>query len=144
MRIGLRAKNWGGAVMRQILSLDLAMTKGDGWLAEALKHLDENEEDGEHLRMINTLQAIMRSDLLTDRQRAALKMRYYDGMSGDEIAQKMGINASTVSKHLKKARMTIQAIMCLSFPRLRNAEAAQNSGKKSEFTFLGLTTGGKI
>lgn len=44
---------------------------------------------------------------LTPRQRQMLRMRFQDGMNGAEIARALGINKSSVSRCLQRARKTL-------------------------------------
>lgn len=44
---------------------------------------------------------------LTDRQRDCLILKYYNKLSCTQIAEKLGISPSTVSRHIKKAEQEI-------------------------------------
>lgn len=134
------------------LSLDRQETSNYLMYA-ADEYRDNGEKDGEYLHMKNTLRAILSSDILTDRQRDTLILRYVDGLTLDEIAIKMGITSPTVCKHIQKARRAVDTIMKLAYPRLKDADiesekwkrprAARSLGKKDQFTFLGMATGAR-
>lgn len=94
------------------------------WLEfAALKYRDKNMADPEYQRMILSVKNIVASELLTDRQRDCLLLRYGEGMTGRQIAAAMGVTAPTVSRHLKKARRQVRNVMALSFPRLQGRAA---------------------
>jgi RNA polymerase sigma factor (sigma-70 family) len=95
--------------MKAILSLDLF---GDRLPAE-----DARDDGGEHRRMLLTLKNAAMGEL-TDRQMVCLRMRYQEGKKVAEIAQELGIQPSTASKHLKKARARLKKVMRYSFPKL--------------------------
>jgi len=48
---------------------------------------------------------------LTERQREALELRYYNNMSVSEIAERLGINKSSVSRRLKRARSKLERVL---------------------------------
>ena len=96
---------------RTVLSLDLfgdrleVPNRGDG------------EADMEYRRMLRTLHAAMDGEL-TDRQRACIHMRYFEGMRVNDVAAALGLTPGTVSKHIKKGRERLGRVMRYSFARL--------------------------
>lgn len=94
---------------RPILSLDLfgdRLCPGGG-----------RDDGGEHRKMLRVLGRAARGEL-TPRQLECLRLRYGEGRGVGEIAERMGIAPSTVSKHLKKARARLKKIMRYYFSRL--------------------------
>ena len=57
---------------------------------------------------------------LTERQRECLTLYYFEGCSMKQAADRLGIGEPTVSKHLKKARARLKAVLrySLASPRL--------------------------
>lgn len=47
------------------------------------------------------------NSVLTARQRDCLVLRFFEGMSVTQIALHYGVNPSTVSRHIKKAKIKI-------------------------------------
>lgn len=45
---------------------------------------------------------------LSDRQRQCLILNYFDGLSVSQIAKRLSLSPSTVSRHIKKAKLIIQ------------------------------------
>ena len=84
----------------------------------ALQYRDNGAPDLERKRMVAVLKNIVRFEL-TDRQRDCVELVYFGGMKMAAAADELGITVPTLSKHLKKARLRIQKIMLLSFPRLQ-------------------------
>lgn len=126
----------------RVLSLDRSLE------FNAINYADDGTEDSEYQRMRATVINIINSDVLTDRQRDAVRLRFVDGMSNNDVAAVLGVSAGTATRHVNKAMARIRAIMLLSFPRLRSEYTQPNSskparvpGKKPQFTFLGMTTG---
>lgn len=52
---------------------------------------------------------------LTERQRTAVKLCFFDGLSVTEAAERMGVNKSTVSRHLSAAKQRIEQSLRYSF-----------------------------
>lgn len=65
---------------------------------------DSNDELHELLR-----QAI--SDDLTERQKQVVLMYYFDGYTMPRISQKLGLNVSTVHRHIKAAKKKLKRCM---------------------------------
>jgi len=60
-------------------------------------------------RMKNFLSLALSTEL-TGRQRQCLMMYYVDGLKMYEIAEKLGISSSTVSRHLKSAHFKLRDV----------------------------------
>ena len=78
-------------------------------MIEYNKHF-ENTNFKEYKRLLNILSKAIIGEL-TDRQRECITMRYYQKLSVTEIAIKLNIGKSTVSRHIKKARIRLQKIL---------------------------------
>ena len=76
------------------------------------------DDGGEHRRMLRVLREVERGEL-TGRQRECVRLHYREGKSVGEIAERLGITAPTVSKHLKKARARLAKVLGYYFPRMR-------------------------
>lgn len=75
------------------------------------------EDDGDYRRMLCTLRRAVEGEL-TERQRECVQMCYFEGKSGREAANALGVTPPTVSKHLKKARARLGRVIGYSFSRL--------------------------
>lgn len=134
--------------MARKLSYDLQERKFDFL---AYKNIDRDDLDGEVDRMIASMDKILESHVLTDRQKECVNRRYVDGDRVIDIAADLGVSAGTISKHLKKARNIVMGLMSLSFPRLKLSATDTKHVTRhirrrgvmelGEFTILGLTTG---
>lgn len=93
------------------ISLD---AKGGQWLADLVswerESAPDNEEQLERLR--RNLRAA-RQQVLTDRQRQVLELYYDRGLTMGQIALKLHLNRSTVSRTLRRARDRLYH--CLQF-----------------------------
>ena len=99
---------------RQILSLDL--------FGDRLNTSPPSFGDGgEHERLLRALKKVAMGEL-TERQRECLRLMYAEGKGVCEIADTLGVKPSTVSKHLKKARLRLRRVLGYSFPRLEGSE----------------------
>jgi RNA polymerase sigma factor (sigma-70 family) len=92
------------------LSLDLF---GDRLAAEK----QAGGDGGEHRRMLRVMKKAAQGEL-TARQMECLRLYYGEGKSMSEVAACLGVTASTVSKHLKKARNRLRRVMKYYFARL--------------------------
>lgn len=130
----------------KLVSLDRGGQMLD-YMAE--EYADDGANDSELDRMIASMKLILASYEITDRQKECLKRRYMDGDRVNDIAADLGVSASTVSKHIKKARARIMEIMSFLFPRARGVNTrkltrkirTRGAGELGELTILGLTTG---
>lgn len=76
----------------------------------------DREELSTNRTRLRTAQAVMREAIgreLTERQRECVLLYYFQGLTQEEIAGRLGINKSTVCLHLQKARERLrQAVAC--------------------------------
>ena len=79
--------------------------------------LAEDTGDREYRRMLQVLARLTEAEL-TPRQRECVQLYYFRGLKMAEIASLLGIQKSTVSRHLKKARLRLQQMLSYSFDRL--------------------------
>ena len=68
---------------------------------------DDNSERME--RLMRNLPKAM--DKLSERQRLMIELRYIKNMKGIEIAEQLGVNASTVSRTLKRAKKSLRKML---------------------------------
>ncbi len=50
---------------------------------------------------------------LTERQRECVKLYFFDGLREHEIGEMLGVNKSTVSRHIKKAKARLR--LCVKY-----------------------------
>ena len=80
--------------------------------------LDQDDDQAtETQKLCRALRQVIDGEL-TQRQQDCLRLYYFEGMKMDEVADRLGIQASTVSRHLKKAKRRIEQVLRYSFPRL--------------------------
>lgn len=89
-------------------------TRSSEWVGDMTVWLSENGDDNaaQLERMRRSLRRA-RQQALTPRQREMLVMRYEQNMSGSEIARELGLNRSTVSRTLRRARERLRR--CLQY-----------------------------
>ena len=89
-------------------------TRSSEWVGDMTVWLCENGDDNaaQLERMRRSLRQA-RQQALTPRQREMLVMRYERNMSGSEIARELGLNRSTVSRTLRRARERLRR--CLQY-----------------------------
>lgn len=91
-------------------------TRSSEWIGDMTVWLRDNSEDNslrlERLRR-NLRQA--REKELTPRQKQMLEMHFEQNMSVSEIAQDLGVNVSTVSRTLKRAKDRIRRYLKYAF-----------------------------
>ena len=91
-------------------------TRSSEWIGDMTVWLRDNSEDNslllERLRR-NLRQA--REKELTPRQKQMLEMHFEQNMSVSEIAQDLGVNVSTVSRTLKRAKDRIRRYLKYTF-----------------------------
>ena len=89
-------------------------TRSSEWVGDMTVWLSENGDDNaaQLERMCRSLRQA-RQQALTPRQREMLIMRYEQNMSGSEIARELGLNRSTVSRTLRRARERLRR--CLQY-----------------------------
>lgn len=73
------------------------------------------DNDGELLRLKRNLR-LARQEALTARQRQLLRMNFEQNKTVTEIAQELGVNKSTVSRTLLRAKRRLyQCLQCLRY-----------------------------
>ena len=70
------------------------------------QHSNENE----YRKIVKILSKAILGEL-TERQRECLTMRYYQKLTVTEIASRLGVGKSTVSRHIKKAKLRLQHVL---------------------------------
>ena len=84
------------------LSLD---AKGGQWLADRASWERESASDNrEQLERLRRNLRLARQQALTDRQRQILELYYDRGLTMGQIALKLNLNRSTVSRTLSRAK----------------------------------------
>lgn len=73
--------------------------------------------DLEYRRILRSLQAAMEGEL-TARQKECIRLRYFEQMRVNEIAETLGLTPGTVSVHIKKGRARLGRVLRYSFSRL--------------------------
>ena len=80
-------------------------TRSSEWIGDMTVWLRQNAEDNTlQLERMKRNLRIAREKELTPRQRCMLELYYDRQMSVTEIAQELGVNISTVSRTLQRAR----------------------------------------
>ena len=80
-------------------------TRSSEWIGDMTVWLRQNAEDNTlQLERMKRNLRIAREKELTPRQRCMLELYYDRQMSVTEIAQELGVNLSTVSRTLQRAR----------------------------------------
>lgn len=75
----------------------------------------------EHQRMLAVLRRAMEQEL-TPRQLDCVKYYYFQKCTMEDTAGQLGIVASSVSRHLKRARSRLARVMGYAFERLEGCE----------------------
>lgn len=84
------------------LSLD---AKGGQWLADLACWRQSSAPDNEEqLSRLRRNLRLAREQVLTPRQRQILELYYDQGLTMGQIAMRLGVNRSTVSRTLRRAR----------------------------------------
>ena len=81
-------------------------------IVSAYTKLPSNDEDGNVKReqIIRAVNRAIRNEL-TERQRDCLTLYYFGDQTVEEIAQQYHLNRSTVSRHLKSARLRLKRVL---------------------------------
>ncbi len=85
-------------------------------------------DGGEHRRLLRALELAVRCEL-TARQRECLRLYYQEGETVTRIAERLGVGAPTVSRHLKKARARLRKAAGYCAPRLERPQPARNDSR---------------
>lgn len=84
---------------------DAYSTRSSEWIGDMTVWLRKNGEDNsDQLARLHRQLRIARERELTPRQRQFLARYFDDGLSMKEIAEEMGVDPSTVSRTLRRAR----------------------------------------
>lgn len=88
--------------MNRRLSLD---ARGGQWLADLAHWGRESAPDNdEQMERLHRNLRLARQQVLTDRQREMLDLYYEQGMTMGQIALKLRVNRSTVSRTIQRAK----------------------------------------
>lgn len=80
-----------------------------------LELMGDIQTNGQHLMIAtHALHDSLEQDV-TERQREMLQMYYFDRLSTEEIAQRLGVNKSTVSRTMTRAKRRIRKNMRFYF-----------------------------
>lgn len=80
-------------------------TRSSEWIGDLTVYLRETGEDNSlQLERLRRNLRTARERELTPRQKMIVEMRYDQGLSGREIARRLKINPSTVSRTLSRAK----------------------------------------
>ena len=80
-------------------------TRSSEWIGDMTVWLRENSEDNElQLERLRRNLRLAREQELTPCQQQVLELRYERNMSVTQIARYLGVNASTVSRTLRRAQ----------------------------------------
>lgn len=92
-------------------------------MAGYMKELDELDGDSDgHSRLVDNLLSCIREDV-TPRQREVLLLYYFRGMKQMEIAQRLGVARSTVSRTIQRGERRLKRCLRYGAERyLRTAE----------------------
>lgn len=71
---------------------------------------EDNEPDSRHIAMVRTLKRVFLGEL-TPRQRECLYLYHCKNKNMAEISVLLGINPSTVSRHIQKAHVRLYKIL---------------------------------
>ena len=80
-------------------------TRSSEWIGDLTVYLRETGEDNSlQLERLRRNLRVARERELTPRQRMVVEMRYDQGLSGREIARRLKVDPSTVSRTLSRAK----------------------------------------
>ena len=91
---------------------ELILDKFTESLAGFLKYKESTQSTNEieHRKLLKIMSKIISSEL-TDRQKECLVMHYYNNLNICQIAAKLNIDKSTVSRHVSRAKCKIKRIL---------------------------------
>ncbi len=92
-------KYLGGKSMAKKVSFDVV---------ENYIYKEEVKEDVNNGKRRKMLIGLVAKNELSQRQKVCISMYYADNIKMSEIAKELGITKSTVSKHIKKAKLRIE------------------------------------
>lgn len=97
---------------KPVLSLELF-----GDRLQLADRIPGSSDEARHQAVLRVLRRAMEGEL-TQRQRQCLELYYFQGLTQEEAACKLGVTAATVSRHIKRARERLQQVLVYSFPYL--------------------------
>ncbi len=74
------------------------------------RRLQFEKKDKAYSKMVESIKNIMRGEL-TEKQRTCILMYYGERIKMKDIAKTLGIGVSSVSRHIKKAKLRIKKTM---------------------------------
>lgn len=95
--------------------------------AKVLEEWNESECNADFLAHCKRAVRVAVERELTERQRQVYLLYYLDGVSIPQIAARMGVNKSTISRMLKRANERLARVMRYSAPHLLHAQAARRN-----------------
>lgn len=81
---------------------------------EAFLGREDGEKAATNRRELQAAKALLRRAIpreLTGRQQECVRLYYFQGLTEEETARRMGISRPTVCRHLQKARRNLQGVM---------------------------------
>lgn len=93
--------------MTQLLGLNDIIEGGFDY-REYISYSDSSNTES-LIKMVRFLKNAIR-DELTDQQRVCLQMSVFEGFSQREIAENLGLNASTVCRHIAAAKRKLRHV----------------------------------
>ena len=87
-------------------------TRSSEWIGDmdVWKRLNAETNEEQLARLKANLMTAIQEDL-SPRQQQMLSMRYFQGLSGVEIARSLGVSSSTVSRTLKRAEKRLHKVL---------------------------------
>lgn len=99
--------------MAKQLSFDLleGTLSGKEGISKFARDSDQNEE---YRRLKCTMAKVMAGEL-TPLQQECIRLYYYDGLTMEQVGQTLGVQKSSVSKVLHRARQRIEKVLRYSY-----------------------------
>lgn len=76
-------------------------------------HKEDSNNKDEIKRAIKVMRAAMQNEL-TDRQRECMELYFFSGVKEVEIAEMLGVNKSTVSRHISRGKNRLKKYIAYS------------------------------
>lgn len=90
----------------------------------ALSRLRGRSDSDEHVRASEDRLAVLAAlEVLSDRQRAAIVLRYYEDLADAEIAEVLGCSRATVRSLVHRAVPQLKQALVTTYPPTRDADA---------------------
>ncbi len=83
-------------------------------LQGVLGSLDPGAAPNDNRRRLNQAKKLLRLGLdreLTSRQRACVELYYFQGLTQEQIARRLGVGKSTVCRHLQRSRERLKGVV---------------------------------